>query len=172
MWQPWYSLETLKFVFSVFSEYQGCHTDGLSVSVYGGKNNLDFTSCSLKCLKNALFDMSFIKVNQNPNFYDFTGKAPPCGDRARHLFFPQLVRRTTIKQYGLVRNRNPLGHDDDILPFSKKNRRELYICIFNFYIKITVSESHCHILNHWCSSVEVFSIHFDVTGTRNTFQWI
>ena len=56
--------------------------------------------------------------------------------------------------------------------FTKKNRRELYICIFNFYFKITVSESHCHILNHWCSSVEIFSVHFDVTGTRNTFQWI
>ena len=24
--------------------------------------------------KNALFAMSFIKVNQNPSFYDFTGK--------------------------------------------------------------------------------------------------
>ena len=36
MWQPWYSLETLKFVFSVFSEYQVCHPDGLSISVYGG----------------------------------------------------------------------------------------------------------------------------------------
>ena len=36
-------------------------------------NNLHFNSCSLKCPKNALFDMSFIKVNQNPNFYDFTG---------------------------------------------------------------------------------------------------
>ena len=23
--------------------------------------------------ENALFDMGFIKVNQNPNFYDFTG---------------------------------------------------------------------------------------------------
>ena len=33
----------------------------------------------------------------------------------------------------------------------------LYICIFNFYFKITVSEAHCHIINHWCSSlVEVF----------------
>ena len=30
MWQSWYSLETLKLV---FSEYQACHTDGLSVSV-------------------------------------------------------------------------------------------------------------------------------------------
>ena len=72
MWQPWYSLETLKFVFSVFSEYQGCHTDGLSVSVYGG---LIIHILILAALspKNALFDMSFINVNQNPNFYDFTG---------------------------------------------------------------------------------------------------
>ena len=35
-------------------------------------DNLHFNSCSLKCLKNALLGMSFIKVNQNPNFYDFT----------------------------------------------------------------------------------------------------
>ena len=32
------------------------------------------------------------------------------GHGARHLFFPQLGSRTTIKQYGLVRNRNLLGH--------------------------------------------------------------
>ena len=32
-WQPWYSLETLKLVFNVSSEYQGCHPDDLSVSV-------------------------------------------------------------------------------------------------------------------------------------------
>ena len=37
--------------------------------------------------------------------------------RARHLFFPQLGRRTTIKQHGLVRNRNLLGHNDNILFF-------------------------------------------------------
>ena len=42
--------------------------------------------------------------------------------RAGHLFFPQLGSRTTIKQYGLVRNRNLLGYDNDMLPFSiKKN---------------------------------------------------
>ena len=35
-------------------------------------DNLHFNSCSLKCLQNAFFDMSFIKVNQNPNIYDFT----------------------------------------------------------------------------------------------------
>ena len=51
--------------------------------------------------------------------------------RARHLLFPQLGSRTTIKQYGLVRNRNLLGHDDNILPFSIKKWGELYICIFN-----------------------------------------
>ena len=57
--------------------------------------------------------------------------------------------------------------------FFEKNRGELYICcIFNFYFKITVFEAHCHIINHWCSSLEVFSVHFDVTGTRNTFQGI
>ena len=79
------------------------------------------------------------------------------GNRARHLFFPQLVRRTTTKQYGLVRNHNLLGHDKNILRFSKKkNLGELHICIFIFYFKITVSEAHCHILNNWCSSLEVF----------------
>ena len=35
-------------------------------------DNLHFNSCSLKCLQNTFFDMSFIKVNQNPNIYDFT----------------------------------------------------------------------------------------------------
>ena len=40
--------------------------------------------------------------------------------------------------------------------FQKKNRGELYICIFNFYFNITVSEAHCQIINHWCSSLEVF----------------
>ena len=35
-------------------------------------DNSHFNSCSLKCLQNALFVMSFIKVNQNPNIYDFT----------------------------------------------------------------------------------------------------
>ena len=68
--------------------------------------------------------------------------------RARHLFFLQLVHRTTIKRYGLVRNRNLLGHDDNILPFSEKNPGELYICIFNSYFTITVFEAHCHIINH------------------------
>ena len=37
-----------------------------------GFDNLHFNSCTLKCQQNALFDMSFIKVNQNPNAYDFT----------------------------------------------------------------------------------------------------
>ena len=39
-----------------------------------------------------------------------------------------------------------------------------------------MSEVHCHILNHWWFSLEVvlffISVHFDVTGTRNTFQGI
>ena len=49
--------------------------------------------------------------------------------RARHLFFPQLGSRTTIKQYGLVRNRNLLGHDDDILPFSIKKMGRT-VCLY------------------------------------------
>ena len=32
-WQLWYSLETLKLVFNVSREYQGCHPDDLFVSV-------------------------------------------------------------------------------------------------------------------------------------------
>ena len=56
--------------------------------------------------------------------------------RARHLLFPQLGSRTTIKQYGLVRNRNLLGHDDNILPFSIKKWGELYICIFNLISRL------------------------------------
>ena len=75
--------------------------------------------------------------------------------RARHLLFPQLGSRTTIKQYGLVRNRNLLGHYDNILPFSIKNRGELYISIFNFLFQ-DYCEAHCHIINHWCSSLECF----------------
>ena len=33
-WQLWYSLETLKLVFNVSSEYPGFHPDDLSVSVF------------------------------------------------------------------------------------------------------------------------------------------
>ena len=33
-WQRCYSLETLKLVFNVSSEYQGCHPDDISASVY------------------------------------------------------------------------------------------------------------------------------------------
>ena len=32
-WQPWYSLETLKLVLNVSSEYQGCYSDDPFVSV-------------------------------------------------------------------------------------------------------------------------------------------
>ena len=56
--------------------------------------------------------------------------------RARHLFFPQLGSRTTIKQYGLVRNRNLLGQDDNIHPFSiKKSGRtvSVYLSLFQDY---------------------------------------
>ena len=83
-----------------------------------------------------------------------------------------LDSRTTIKQYGLVRNQSLLAHDDSILHFSIKIGEN---CILNFYFKITVSEAHCHIINHWYSSLEavfLISVHFDVTGTRNIFQGI
>ena len=82
--------------------------------------------------------------------------------RARRLFFLQLGSRTTIKQYRLVRNRNLLGHT-------------LIICMFTFYFKISMSEARGHAISHWCSFVDVvliISVHFDTTGTRNTFQRI
>ena len=43
------------------------------------------------------------------------------------------------------------------------------------YCRITVSEARCHIINHWCPSLGLvlfISVHFDVTGIRNTFQRI
>ena len=55
MWQPRYSLETLKFVFSIFSEYQGSHTDGLSFSVYGGLIIYILTLAALNVFKKTLF---------------------------------------------------------------------------------------------------------------------
>ena len=86
--------------------------------------------------------------------------------RARRLFFPQLGSRTTIKHYGLVRNKNLLGHDDDTIFYNEKitNREELWssaCLLFNF--RITVSETYCHMINHWCSCLEVvfISVHFD-----------
>ena len=54
--------------------------------------------------------------------------------RARHLFFPQLGSRTAIKQYGLVRNRNLLGHDDNNLPFSTRKIGEKCISVYLFFI--------------------------------------
>ena len=142
VWQAWYSLEMLKFVFNVFSKHQDCRTGGLSVSVYGGLILYILTCAALNVGKPhyddvimsaiasqitiltivysavylganqskhqssaslafvcgihrrpvnsphkwpvtrkmfpfddvimALLDMSFIKVNQNPRFYNFT----------------------------------------------------------------------------------------------------
>ena len=42
------------FVFSVFSEYQGCHTDGLSVSMYGGLVIYILTLAALNIWKRTL----------------------------------------------------------------------------------------------------------------------
>ena len=55
--------------------------------------------------------------------------------RARHLFFPQLGRRTTIKQHGLVRYRNLLGHNDNIL----------FFCICNEKKKIGENFDHLYV---------------------------
>ena len=61
-------------------------------------DNLHFNSCSLKRLQNALFDMSFIKVNQNPNTIRFRGKWPI------HLLFVCCLMVTTRKQIYLFPN--------------------------------------------------------------------
>ena len=79
--------------------------------------------------------------------------------RARHLFLPQLGSRTTIKQYRLVRNRNLLGHDDNIFCCYEKiqiSGRNLIISLFLFQDSLEVVLS-------------IF-VHFDITGTRNTFK--
>ena len=94
-------------------------------------------------------------------------------NRARHLFFPQLVRRTTIKQYGLVRNRNLLGHDYNILHFSKKKSgRAVYLYIQFLFQDYCVWSTLSHNKSLVFFSRGFSSVHFDVTGTRNTFQGI
>ena len=68
VWQPWYSLETLKFLFSVFSEYQGCHPDGLSVSVYGGLIIYILTFAALNVCKTHLLTWILLKWTKTPIF--------------------------------------------------------------------------------------------------------
>ena len=60
-WQPWYSLEMLKLVFNVPSEYQGCHPDDPLVSVVrdstqryftGNEVNIWLSQCQ-RCKDNA-----------------------------------------------------------------------------------------------------------------------
>ena len=67
-------------------------------------------------------------------------------DRARHLFFPQLGSRTTLKQYGLLRIRDLVGHNDNILIFAfvKKKIGENFehLCVSFFYFRIIVFEAH------------------------------
>ena len=73
VWQHLYSLEMLKLFLWVFSEYQGCYTDSLSVSVYGGLVIYILTLAALNVQETCVvFDVSFIEVNQNtgPNFYN------------------------------------------------------------------------------------------------------
>ena len=80
--------------------------------------------------------------------------------RARHLFLPQLGSRTTIKQYRLVRNRNLLGHDDNIFCCYEKIQKSgeiwSYVSLFLFQDSLEV--------------VLFIFVHFDITGTRNTFK--
>ena len=70
MWQPCYSLETLKLASNVISVYQGCQPDGLSVSVYGGLIIYVLTIAGLNGQKGT-FNMCFIEVHQTPILYDY-----------------------------------------------------------------------------------------------------
>ena len=57
----------------------------------------------------------------------------------------------------------------------RKSRRTLIINIFILISRFTVFKEPCHVINHWCSSLEValfISVHFDVTGIRHIFQRI
>ena len=57
----------------------------------------------------------------------------------------------------------------------KKSWRTLIINIFILISRFTVFKEPCHVINYWCSSLEValfISVHFDVTGIRNIFQRI
>ena len=56
---------------NVFSEYQGCHTDGLSLSVNGGLIIYILTLAALNVWKSHFLTWVLL-VNQNPVFYDFT----------------------------------------------------------------------------------------------------
>ena len=52
----------------VFSQYQDCHPDSLSVSVYAGSIIYVLTLADCWRAKNVPFNMCFIEVNQNPRF--------------------------------------------------------------------------------------------------------
>ena len=103
-----------------------------------------------KCKNTKPFDIMFpLKHEVNWTLY-----------RARRLFFPQLGSRTTIKQYGLVRNQNLLGHNDKLpfFAFAMKNNKSginfdhLYTYIFYFRIAVSEHAETCsHIINDWCS---------------------
>ena len=56
------------FVFSVFSEYQGCHTDGLSVSVYGVLIIYILTLAALNVWKTHILTWVLSKWNKTPIF--------------------------------------------------------------------------------------------------------
>ena len=57
-----------KFVFSVFSEYQVCHTDGLSFSVYGDLIIYILTLAALNVLKTTFLIWVLLKWTQPPIF--------------------------------------------------------------------------------------------------------
>ena len=63
--------------------------------------------------------------------------------RARRLFFPQLDSRTTIKKYGLVRNRNLLGHNENILFFAFVMKNEQIENNFNHPYVIFFFHNYC-----------------------------
>ena len=88
-----------------------------------------------------LFADRFVTVGPIATKFGWGSKTYVDWGRARHLFFPQLGSRTTIKQYRLVRNRKILGHDYIFVAMKKiqKSGRNLIICIFILISRFTRS---------------------------------
>ena len=106
------------------------------------------------------FDVMCSKLLKYQRCWSLTRCYKMCWCRARRLFFPHLGSRTTIKQYGLVRNQNLLGHNDKLplFAFAMKNNKSginfdhLYTYIFYFRIAVSEHAETCsHIINDWCS---------------------
>ena len=73
-------------------------------------------------------------------------------------FFPNLVVGQPSNNINLSEIEIYLGMIIIILFFAmkiNKSGRILIICMFTPCHRITVSETRCHIINHWCSCLEV-----------------